>query len=220
MDVFSKPVLIYRWVVFLLAAFYVVYELVTGAYGPPSVGGPFRFLTIWALLVSFYAASRMLAYTERRISTQHYTVASVAAVLNVMVVFLYWKLYFTDPTLVNNGAPPIWWKEYYLHLLGPVLQWFDAMFILGAFRTPLRSLAALIAVVLLYIGVTELVFAPISESPVGSVTTGLPYPFLNAMELSERAQFYATNLALAVGVYAAFFAAGWIMRRLRPSASP
>jgi hypothetical protein len=62
----------------------------------------------------------------------------VAAVLNAMVVFLYWRLYFEDSSLVNGGNPPVWHQEYYLHLAGPILQWIDAVFILGGSGGPLQ----------------------------------------------------------------------------------
>ena len=43
-----------------------------------------------------------------------------------MVVILYWKLFFEDPMSVNN-RPPVWHQEYYLHAVGPLLQWIDAL---------------------------------------------------------------------------------------------
>ena len=52
MDVSSKPVLGFRWIVFLLAAGYCLHQITTSGY--EHFGGPFRFLTIWALLMSFY----------------------------------------------------------------------------------------------------------------------------------------------------------------------
>ncbi|MEX0371350.1 MAG: hypothetical protein AB3N09_12020, partial [Tateyamaria sp.] len=118
-DIHSRSVLIYRWIVFLLAAGYCLYQVAAGQWSGP--GGPFRYLTIWALFLSFYAASRMLALTEHRITRKHEVTAMCAAVLNVMVVFLYWRLYFTDPALVNGNGAIVWWLEYYLHALGPAL---------------------------------------------------------------------------------------------------
>ena len=48
-------VTLYRWAVFLLAGFYLIWMLLIDAdYSNP--GGPFRFLTIWALLLSFFVA--------------------------------------------------------------------------------------------------------------------------------------------------------------------
>ena len=100
MSIHSRPVLYYRWVVFLLAAGYCLYQILFGSWTGP--GGPFRYLTIWVLFLSFYAASRMLALTERRITRRHEVTAMTAAVLNVMVVFLYWRLYLADPAMITS----------------------------------------------------------------------------------------------------------------------
>ena len=62
MDIHGSPVRIFRWIVFALAAFYAVRFMVVGPWDNP--GGPFRFLTIWALFCSFFVASRLLAITE------------------------------------------------------------------------------------------------------------------------------------------------------------
>lgn len=212
MSVHSAPVMAYRWVTFLLAGGYCLYQLLSSDYSSP--GGPFRFLTIWALFLSFYSASRMLAISEHRIVRNHHRTASVAAVVNVMVVFLYWKLFFTDPALVNGGGPIPWHQQYYLHALGPALQIFDALFIAKVFARPLRSLASLLAFIGTYILWSELFVQTYNTAPSGSVTNGLPYPFLNSMELSDRLGFYAGNVATAIAVLATFAALSWIMRRL------
>ena len=95
--------------------------------------------TIWALFLSFYSASRMLALSEQRDVRNHHRTASVAAVVNVMVVFLYWRLFFEDPALVNGNGDIVWHQQYYLHGLGPALQIFDALFIARVFGRPLRA---------------------------------------------------------------------------------
>ncbi|MEL6807306.1 MAG: hypothetical protein AAFO97_05960 [Pseudomonadota bacterium] len=202
MDVQSRPVLYYRWIVFLLAAGYCLYQMLFGAWTGP--GGPFRYLTIWALFLSFYSASRMLARTEARITRSHEVTAMCAAVLNVMVVFLYWRLYLTDPALVNNGAPIVWWLEYYLHGLGPVLQIVDALFVAAVFRRVWRAVFPLMVIIAAYVAWAELFVQRFNERPVGSVTSGLPYPFLNNMELPERAVFYAVNAGTALGLLVVF----------------
>ena len=45
----------------------------------------------------------------------------------------------------------------------------------------------------------------------GSVTNGLPYPFLNNMSFSERVSFYATTIVTNLG----FYAAGWVLAKLK-----
>ena len=190
MDIHARPVLIYRWIVFLLAGGYALYQIWTSSY--EVYGGPFRFLTIWALLASFFAASRMLALSERRTQRQWEAVVGATAALNAMVVILYWRLYFTDPALVNNGTP-VWHQEYYLHLVGPLLQWIDMAVVYRRFRRYLPAAVVLITVTVTYILWTEVIVAPRSN---------LPYPFLNQMTLDERLIYYATVAGSALFVLA------------------
>ena len=111
-----------------------------------------------------------------------------------------------------NNRPPVWHQEYYLHAVGPLLQWIDALVVLGAFRAFWRPVAGLLAVSALYIAWIELFVAPRNAFPQGSVTSGLPYLFLNNMELSARLVFYGGWLAGAVLVLVAFWVAA---RRIR-----
>ncbi|WP_299367050.1 hypothetical protein [uncultured Tateyamaria sp.] len=212
MSIHSRPVHIYRWIVFLLAAGYCLHQLVLGAWTGP--GGPFRYLTIWALFLSFYAASRMLALSEHRITRRHEVTAMCAAVLNVMVVFLYWRLYFTDPALVNNGGPIVWWLEYYLHALGPALQIIDALFIGRVFRRVWRGIVPMILIISAYVAWSELFVQRFNDRPAGEVTSGLPYPFLNNMEFSERAMFYLVNGGTALFLLLVFGCLGWVLSRV------
>lgn len=212
MDIHSRPILTYRWIVFLLAAGYCLYQMLFGLWSGP--GGPFRYLTIWALFLSFYAASRMLARSEKRITRTHEVTAMCAAVLNVMVVFLYWRLYFTDPALVNNGGPIVWWLEYYMHGLGPALQVIDAVFFGTVFRRVWRAVLPLMMIIGAYVAWAELFVQRFNEKPVGSVTSGLPYPFLNSMELPERMVFYAVNAGTALGLLVVFGLIGAVLYRL------
>lgn len=213
MDIHSRPVLIYRWIVFLLAAGYCLHQMFLGSWG--GAGGPFRYLTIWALFLSFYAASRMLALSEHRITRRHEVTAMCAAVLNVMVVFLYWRLYFTDPALVNNGGPIIWWLEYYLHALGPALQILDALFIGAVFRRVWRAALPLLIIIGAYVAWAELFVQRFNDKPAGSVTSGLPYPFLNSMEWADRVTFYGVNAATALGLLVVFGIVGTVLYRVR-----
>ena len=208
MNIHAAPVMAYRWLTFLLAGGYCLYQLLSQDYSHP--GGPFRFLTIWALFLSFYSASRMLALSERRITRSHHRTAAVAAVTNVMVVFLYWRLHAADPALVNGNGPIAWHQQYYLHALGPALQIFDALFIARVFRRPLRAVPSLVGFIAVYLLWAELFVQPYNAYPVGSVTSGLPYPFLNSMELGERLSFYATNVGMALVVLFGF----WGVERL------
>jgi hypothetical protein len=211
MNIHAAPVMAYRWTTFLLAGGYCLYQLLSEDYSSP--GGPFRFLTIWALFLSFFSASRMLALSERRIDRPHQRTAAVAAVVNVMVVFLYWRLYFENPTLVNGRGPIEWHQQYYLHALGPGLQIFDALFIARVFGRPWRAILPLVAFIAAYLTWAELFVQRFNATPSGSVTSGLPYPFLNSMPFDERLSFYATNIAMALLVLAGFSVLHRLIRR-------
>lgn len=206
-------VLVYRWAVFVLAAGYALYILITSDYGAP--GGPFRFLTNWALLLSFFCASRVLAYSEGRSDRRWDAVISATAVINAMVVFLYWRLYFADPTSVTrDGVLLSLWLELYLHLAGPALMWIDALFVHRSFRRVLPSLAVLLSIVILYLLWAELGVGPLNDTPIGTATSGLPYPFLNNLEPAARMQFYGVNVAVAVVLMAVFFGIAMLIRHV------
>lgn len=196
-DPFGRPALIFRWGVFLLAAFFTLRQVVVaGDYSDP--GGPFRYLTIWALLLTFFCASRMLAYSERRSERAWPRLVMVTALVNGLVVFLYWRLWFEDPALVNARDPLPMWVSLYLHGLGPALQWADALLIYGAFRRPAQAVLPFILLVVLYVGWIEGFVGPANAFPLGRVTDGLPYPFLNDMEARTRAIFYGQTAAMGL----------------------
>ncbi len=200
----------YRWVVFLLALGYWLYQFQDILDPGVGFGWQFRFLTIWALTASLLSAFAVLRLSLGRTDHRPETLAGVAAVMNVIVVYLYWKLYFENPANVNGNGPIVWWQEYYLHVVGPVLQWIDAFFLLGTFRRVPPIIVGLLVVVLAYVGWAEVIVHPANARPVGSVTSGLPYPFLNNMRFPARAVFYAGTGALCLIVVAV----GWGLNRL------
>lgn len=216
----TRATLTFRWIVFLLAAGYCIRTIFFGTYD--GFGGPFRYLTIWALFASFFAASRMLALSEGRSARRWDVVVSTVAVLNAMVVILYWRLYFADPTSVTrDGQLGNFWLEMYLHALGPALQWIDAAFIHRSFNRLKRTLPALFGVIGAYVVWVERVVGPMNDSPLGSVTSGLPYPFLNDLNFAGRATFYGVNFGVAVVVLFIFAAVAFVMRRIiRTPAAP
>lgn len=208
----------YRFVVFVLVLFYWVYMTFLTHWG--GFGGPYRYLTIWGLALAFISGIHALRLGFGRSQEKWDAFISAAAVVNAMVVFLYWKLYFDDPASVTrNGELGVWWREYYLHLLGPVLLWIDALFINRVFQRLLAALGWLAGLIIGYLVWVELLVGPLNDSPVGTVTSGMPYPFMNNMELSQRAVFYASNLVVAVIFLAGFAALAWLIRRLLPSQS-
>ena len=48
----------------------------------------------------------------------------------------------------------------------------------------------------------------------GSVTSGLPYNFLNNLEWAGRLEFYVTNLVVALIILTIFSGLGWLSRRI------
>ncbi|SFS19486.1 hypothetical protein [Yoonia litorea] len=211
-----NPRLIFRWTAFLLAAGYCVRTLVFS--GWESFGGPFRFLTVWALFFSFFAFSRMMALEEGRSDKRWDGFVSMTAVINTMVVILYWRLYFADPTSVTrDGQLAAWHLEIYMHLVGPLLQVIDTIFVHRSYRRLMPALGWLLGVIATYLALAELVFQPLNTTPAGSVTSGLPYPFLNSLEFSDRAVFYVTNFATALVLLLFYAAIAWAVRRQFPA---
>lgn len=209
-------ILIYRWIVFLLAAGYCLRMVIFSEYD--GFAGPFRFLTVWALFASFFCASRMMALMEGRSHRRWDGVVAMTAVLNTMVCILYWRLYFADPeSVTRDGELGAFYLEIYLHALGPLLQWIDATFIHRSFRKFGPALGWLFGVIALYIAWIELVVQRLSDTPTGTVTSGLSYPFLNDLEFAGRAMFYGVNFATAVGLLAIYFGIAWLVKRRLPA---
>ena len=208
--------LLFRWSVFLLAALYCLRMLFFGDWS--SFAGPFRYLTIWALFCSFFAASRMMALEEMRSTKRWDGFVAMTAVINTMVVFLYWRLYFADPTSVTQdgslGEP---YLEVYLHGVGPLLQVIDSLFIHRGHRKMLPGFLWLLGVISAFVVWSELVLQRMNDTPAGDVTSGLPYRFLNNLELADRAAFYATNFAIGVLLLLFYAGVAWAIRRSRPS---
>lgn len=211
MDQDGIAVTAYRWMTLLLALGFLLYQLLRADYA--SFGGPFRFLAIWALCLSCASALAMLCVSLDATERRWHGLATVTALLNVMVVFLYWRLFRIDPGLVNGeaGLPPM--LDHYLHAVGPGLQIADALFLGQVFRRVLRAVPALLLVIGAYVAWTEGVLRGANDMPVGRVTSGLPYPFLNDMTGAERLVYYLVNTGLALAALAGLTALGWAIRR-------
>ena len=216
-DVTSRNVRNFRWIVLALVIFYAAYQLTPGNFD--YFGGPFRFLTYWGLFLSIYTAIQMLRISYRRTTRHFQTTMMVVAVINTMVIFLYWRLFLIDPALVQSSEA-VWWREYYYHALGPGLQIIDALFIARAFRRPWRAIAPLLAIVIAFVLWGELFLQRFNSFPNGSVTSGLPYPFLNNMELAERIGVYMGYCAMALIALAILTALGWFIRRKSANLKP
>ena len=144
-----------------------------------------------------------------------------------MIIFLVFFFFFQaedgirdwSVTGVQTCALPIyipWHQQYYLHLLGPALQVFDALFIARVFRKPLKAVPALLSVIVLYVAWTELFVQRFNTVPSGNVTSGLPYPFLNNMEWADRLSYYGVNIVVAFGILMTLAALGWMLRPKKP----
>ncbi len=179
----NKLVIYYRTIVFLIAIFYWLYQF-SGILTDP-FGWQFRYLTIWSLTASTLVAAQLLGFSLGLTNKNWNSLASAATVISMVVVIQYWRLHFTDPKLVGSGSIP-WHQQYYLHLLGPMLLWIDAFLILGAFSNLKRILFLILIFSITYPLWMEVILQPINTIPSGTVTNGLPYPFLNDMEVFER----------------------------------
>ncbi|MGB0505475.1 MAG: hypothetical protein ACPGGK_04695 [Pikeienuella sp.] len=204
----------YRAIVLALALGYWIYRFFDT--NLDAFGWQFRFLTIWGMTANLLVAIAMMRLSLGLTEKRHETFVSVSAVLGMMVVYLYWQLYFIDPKLVSgDGGPSVWHQEYYFHLVGPLLMWIDAFLILGVFTRILRVLTGLLVLIAAYVLWIEIGVGPMNDAPVGSVTSGMPYPFLNDMDLGARMMFYAQTC----GTGLLFMCLGWglsaLLRRTR-----
>ena len=206
----TKFVRVYRIIVACIVAFYFFEPLITD---PPNFIYRSKFLTLWGLYGSFLVAMLMLARSLNLTTKRFDGFVAMVIVLNILVVFLYWRLYFQDPALVNADGPIVWWREYYIHLMCEVFMWIDAFFFFGAWQKIKSGLLWLAAIICSYIALIELYIQPRNTFPEGSVTAGLPYPFLNNMELSERLGFYGTTAATGLVMAAVTIAIAWVLRR-------
>lgn len=204
----------FRWIVFLLAAFYTARMVTVNDWS--AAGGPLRYLTHWALCASLVSSALMLNISRGRLTRRFDGFVGMVFVINAMVVFLYWKLFFDDPkSVTSDGELGTWWVEYYLHLMGPLLQWIDAFFIHRGFRKPFFSGLALMGFIGSYVLWIEWVVQPLNTEPMGSVTSGLPYRFLNNLEWPGREAFYTSNIAVALVLLSVMVVLSLIYNRFR-----
>ena len=182
-----KFILRYRFVCLLLSIGYFLYQFTDANYN--NFGIQFRYLTIWGLTGAMIATWLLYRTKREGFPETHLPFVSAIAVLNAMVVFLYWKLYFIDPSLVNYSGSIVWFQEYYLHVLGPLFIILDSLFFNNSFTQIKKGLLTILGICLLYILWTEALTGPLNTTPEGAVTNGLPYPFLNNMAFAERISF-------------------------------
>jgi hypothetical protein len=195
----------FRAAVFVLALGYWIYQFFR-IESWTDYGWQFRYLTIWTLTANVIVAAQMLRLSLGRTTNEIPAFVSFVVVMNISVVVNYWRLYLADPeNFYPDGDSPDWWQEYYLHIVGPLLTWFDAFFIHGVFRRLKRVFMYAVIFGIAYPLWIEGIVAPLNNEPVGTVTSGLPYAFLNDMAIPERLIFYC---AIVVSNFV-FIAIGW-----------
>ena len=215
----QQSVKAFRFLVAGLAVYWFSWLFWGGSWEP--FGGPFRFLTNWALTLSTISSLLLLGRSFGVVEGRNDGLIGLTAVVNGMVVMLYWRLYLADPFLVSpTEDTSITAQGWYLHLVGPALQWIDALFIHRSFRKPLESATLSVITLLGYIGWIEWGVSPRVNFPAGKVSTGFPYPFLNDLTLDGRLTFYATNLIMALILLGIFFGLAWIIRSLLEKEAP
>ena len=193
----------FRGSCFVIAILYWFYQFYVADY--KGFGLQFRYLTIWGLTGNVIVIGLLLRQTLAGQKEKYFAAVAAVCVLNVLVVFLYWKLYFIDPELVNYSGNIVWFQEYYLHLLGPLLLFVDSVLVNRSFRQFKLGIIQALILSFSYIVWTEVVTGPLNNFPVGSMSAGLPYPFLNDMVLTERFEFYGISILTGVFFYFLFW---------------
>ena len=203
---------LWRLGVFLLAAGFWAYEFTVQDLA--DFGWQFRFLAIWALSLSVVSGALALRLSLVPDARTPETFFTVAAAVNAACVLVFWRLWLLDPGLVAaDGAPPPS-EFWYLHGIGPLLQWFEALVLSRGRRRMAAPLGWIAATAVLYVLWIEGGVRPLNEFPGGRVTTGLPYAALNDMAPDLRLALYAQVALLALLLGAAFAWAGRMPRRL------
>ena len=197
-----KYTIIYRAIVLALAIGFWINQFFIA--DMDRFGIQFRFLTIWTITFNMIVAAQMLRLSLGKTVVRLDAFVGLVIVMNMAVVVQYWRLMLIDPTLVQSNGPLPWYREYYLHAVGPFLMWIDAFFILGAFRRVQGTCFWAILIGLLYPIWIEVFVRPMNTLPAGTITNGLPYPFLNDLELGGRMIFYS----ISAGVNCIFIAVG------------
>lgn len=182
----------------------------------------FRYLTTWALTLAVIAFALLTLQSHQKKPEAYLGFIAASAVVNILVVFLYWRLYFIDPALISGdrNSVPVWYQQYYLHLLGPALLSIEAIFMSRAFQKVVHGIALTIFICLLYSLWIETVVSPMNDRPVGALISGMPYQFLNDMEFGARLRFYGTTILTSLGFFALAGLITWLAARLLPARPP
>ncbi|MGB1919774.1 MAG: hypothetical protein ACPHRC_09515, partial [Candidatus Puniceispirillales bacterium] len=90
----------------------------------------------------------------------------------------------------------------------------------GFFPGFIKGCLATIILCLIYIIWIEALVRPLNSIPIGDVTAGLPYPFLNDMTWKDRQSFYITTTVTGIFAFILCWIIGLISDRFRMGAKP
>ena len=153
-------------------------------------GKQLRFFTLWSLIANFVALIFLTLSSRFKIFDRAAPFIAISAMMGFFTIILYWGLFFIDPTLVNYAGERLdFSREIYLHFAGPALLFFDAFILKKAFSDFYRITIFAFFINFGYFGWLEIFVQPNSDFPVGKITAGLPYPFMNDMPFEHRLIF-------------------------------
>ena len=153
-------------------------------------GKQFRYFTLWSLLANFMALLFITLSMRFIIFDKTKPFVAISSMMGLFTIILYWGLFCIDPNLVNYADERLdVFREIYLHFAGPILLFFDALFLKKAFTYVRKILTYAFFINFGYFAWLEILVEPNSNFPVGKVTSGLPYPFMNDMLLEHRLIF-------------------------------
>ena len=153
-------------------------------------GKQLRFFTLWSLIANFVALIFLTLSPSFKIFDKAAPFIAISALMGLFTIILYWGLFLIDPSLVNYAGERLdFTREIYLHFAGPALLFFDALILKKAFSNFYRILPFAFFINFGYFGGLEIFVQPNSDFPVGNITAGLPYPFMNDMPFELRLIF-------------------------------
>ena len=204
--------LLFRGVCFLLASIFIadIFFLAgSDLFENTGFGKQFKFFTLWSFVANFSVCLilffGMFAFRIRI----NDSLVAIATMMGIFTVILYWGLFFIDPSLVNYTDQRLnFLREYYLHLLGPLLLSIEGFFYSRAFKNFLNIAMYAALVNFGYFAWIEFIIAPLNNFPLGKITKGLPYPFMNDMNSTERLIF-----AISCFIFGLLFI--WLFTRIQ-----
>ncbi len=165
-----------------------------------SFGGVYRFYSDWGFTACLFSA--FFIFFPKRHELSLSIISSMASLYTVLFVILF----FVDPGgilvapigMMSDGISTGAFITLTIHSVVPVLQVANTLFLANSFQRLRPIIYAMLLIEVIYILWIELLVAPLNNSPIGSITTGLPYPLLNNLPLIERIEVYGIITLLTV----------------------